>query len=80
MTYTDGSEKQTVKDTDGNMTRPKIRSASVMDPYVLIIREDDTLGLFVGEPSRGKIRRKDMSAFGDKVGVHLISSWASTQI
>jgi cleavage and polyadenylation specificity factor subunit 1 len=37
-----------------------------MDPYVLIIREDDTLGLFVGEPSRGKVRRKDMSSFGDK--------------
>ncbi|KIM33311.1 hypothetical protein M408DRAFT_152666 [Serendipita vermifera MAFF 305830] len=63
----DGSEKQTVKDTDGNMTRPKIRSACIMDPYVLIVREDDTLGLFVGEPSRGKVRRKDMSAFGDKV-------------
>jgi cleavage and polyadenylation specificity factor subunit 1 len=71
MQHADGREKQTVKDTDGNMTRPKIRSAFIMDPYVLIVREDDTLGLFVGEPSRGKIRRKDMSAFGDKVRVRL---------
>jgi cleavage and polyadenylation specificity factor subunit 1 len=42
-----------------------------MDPYVLIMREDDTLGLFVGEPSRGKVRRKDMSAFGDKARISI---------
>ena len=64
---TDGVEKQVIKDTDGNMTRPRIRAASILDPFVLVLREDDTLGLFVGEPARGKIRRKDMSALGDKV-------------
>jgi hypothetical protein len=52
---------------DGNMTRPKIRACSIADPFILIIREDDTLGLFVGEAERGKIRRKDMSAMGEKV-------------
>lgn len=75
--HIDGGEKQTVKDTDGNMTRPKIRSACIMDPYVLILREDDTLGLFVGEPSRGKVRRKDMSAFGDKVDNILTTTCSS---
>lgn len=64
------------------MTRPRIRFAAILDPFVLVLREDDTLGLFVGEPSRGKIRRKDMSALGDKVSsssVVLIwpSHWAS---
>ncbi|KAG8802947.1 mRNA cleavage and polyadenylation factor subunit, partial [Serendipita sp. 399] len=62
----DGSEKQVIKDTDGSTPRAKIRSASILDPYILILREDDTLGLFIGEPSRGKVRRKDMSALGDK--------------
>jgi cleavage and polyadenylation specificity factor subunit 1 len=63
----DGSERQLLKDTDGNTVRPKIRLALIADPYILILREDDTLGLFVGEPSRSKLRRKDMTAFGDKV-------------
>lgn len=49
------------------MTRPKIRACSISDPFILILREDDTLGLFVGEAERGKIRRKDMSAMGEKV-------------
>jgi cleavage and polyadenylation specificity factor subunit 1 len=52
---------------DGKMPRPKIRSCSISDPFVLILREDDSLGLFIGEPDRGKIRRKDMSPMGDKV-------------
>ena len=56
-----------IKDVDGNMTRPKIRYANVCDPYIMVIREDDTLGLFVGAFERGKIRRKDMSPMGDKV-------------
>jgi len=53
---------------DGKLLRPKIRSCSICDPFVLIIREDDSLGLFIGEAERGKIRRKDMTAMGDKVG------------
>ena len=60
---------------DGNMTRPKIRACSISDPFILILREDDTLGLFVGEAERGKIRRKDMSAMGEKVS--LVNSSAS---
>lgn len=67
-THVDGQEKQTIPDadTDGK-TRPKIRAASILDPFILVLREDDTLGLFVGDSSRNKIRRKDMSALGDKV-------------
>ncbi|KAG9052399.1 mRNA cleavage and polyadenylation factor subunit [Serendipita sp. 407] len=71
----DGLEKQAIKDTDGNTPRAKIRSASILDPYILILREDDTLGLFIGEPSRGKVRRKDMSALGDKKTRYLAASF-----
>jgi hypothetical protein len=53
---------------DGNIPRPKIRACSICDPFVLILREDDSIGLFIGETERGKIRRKDMSPMGDKVG------------
>ena len=56
-----GSERQIIKDTDGNMPRPKIRACSISDPFVLIFREDDSIGLFIGEAERGKIRRKDIS-------------------
>ena len=42
------------------MSRPKICACSVSDPFVLIIREDDFIGLSVDETGRGKIRRKDM--------------------
>jgi hypothetical protein len=65
--HADGTERQTIKDADGNMPRPKIRACSISDPFVLIIREDDSIGLFIGETERGKIRRKDMSPMGDKV-------------
>lgn len=67
----DGSERQIIKDMDGNMPRPKIRACSISDPFVLIIREDDSIGLFIGETERGKIRRKDMSPMGDKVCLFL---------
>ncbi|EMD34631.1 hypothetical protein CERSUDRAFT_116804 [Gelatoporia subvermispora B] len=67
----DGSERQIIKDVDGNVARPKIRACSICDPFVLIIREDDTIGLFIGEPERGKIRRKDMSPMGDKTSRYL---------
>lgn len=53
---------------DGNTPRPKIRACSISDPFVLIFREDDSIGLFIGETERGKVRRKDMSPMGDKVG------------
>jgi hypothetical protein len=49
------------------MPRPKIRGCSISDPFVFIVREDDSIGLFIGETERGKIRRKDMSPMGDKV-------------
>jgi hypothetical protein len=55
---------------DGTIPRPKIRACSISDPFVLIFREDDTIGLFIGETERGKIRRKDMSPMGDKVSQH----------
>ena len=63
----DGTERQIIKDMDGTIPRPKIRACSISDPFVLIFREDDTIGLFIGETERGKIRRKDMSPMGDKV-------------
>lgn len=66
----DGMERQIIKDLDNNMARPKIRYCSISDPFVLIIREDDSLGLFIGETERGKIRRKDMSPMGEKVSPH----------
>lgn len=66
----DGVERQIIKDMDGNMPRPKIRACSISDPFVLVLREDDSIGLFIGETERGKIRRKDMSPMGDKVSLH----------
>ncbi|EGO29249.1 hypothetical protein SERLADRAFT_445076 [Serpula lacrymans var. lacrymans S7.9] len=65
------SGKQIIKDLDGNIPRPRIKACSICDPFVLIIREDDTIGLFIGEAERGKIRRKDMSPMGDKSSRYL---------
>ncbi len=48
------------------MKRPKIRHCNISDPFILIIREDDSLGLFVGNSETGRIRRKDMTAMGEK--------------
>ncbi|GJJ10703.1 hypothetical protein Clacol_004930 [Clathrus columnatus] len=76
---TDGTERQVIKDMDGNMTRPKIRACGISDPFILILREDDTLGLFVGEAERGKIRRKDMSAMGEKSSRYLAASFCTDQ-
>ncbi|KAL6299343.1 CPSF A subunit region-domain-containing protein [Sparassis latifolia] len=67
----DGTERQVIKDWDGNVPRPKIRFCSICDPFVLIIREDDSIGLFIGETERGKIRRKDMSPMGEKTSRYL---------
>ncbi|CAL1708463.1 unnamed protein product [Somion occarium] len=63
----DGTERQIIKDLD----RPRIRYCSISDPFILIIREDDSLGLFIGEPERGKIRRKDMSPMGEKTSKYV---------
>ncbi|KAF8970332.1 CPSF A subunit region-domain-containing protein [Flammula alnicola] len=63
-------ERHIIKDMDGNMPRPKIRACSISDPFVLIIREDESIGLFV-EAERGRIRRKDMSPMGDKTSRYL---------
>ncbi|KAJ7624997.1 CPSF A subunit region-domain-containing protein [Mycena polygramma] len=66
----DGTERQIIKDVDGSMPRPKIRACSISDPYVIVIREDDSIGMFI-ETDRGRIRRKDMSAMGDKSSRYL---------
>ena len=63
--FIDGSPRQKIQDLDGNLPRPKIKSCSICDPYVLVFREDDSIGLFI-DTERGKIRRKDMSPMGDK--------------
>lgn len=79
----DGTERQNIKDLDGNAPRPKIKFCSICDPFVLVIREDESLGLFIGEAERGKIRRKDMSPMGEKVstlsGSLYACSWRSFQ-
>lgn len=62
----DGEDRQVIKDTDGSSPRAKIRACSISDPYILIFREDDTIGLFVAADAR-RIRRKDMSPMGEKV-------------
>ncbi|KAJ7291148.1 CPSF A subunit region-domain-containing protein [Mycena rebaudengoi] len=71
----DGAERQIIKDMDGNMPRPKIRACSISDPFVIVIREDDSIGMFIetdrGEADKGRIRRKDMSAMGDKSSRYL---------
>jgi hypothetical protein len=66
----DASERQSIKDMDGVPKRPKIRYCCISDPFVLVLRDDDTLGLFVGDAERGRIRRKDMTPMGDKVQVN----------
>ncbi|PVF95861.1 hypothetical protein CPB86DRAFT_787660 [Serendipita vermifera] len=71
----DGSEVDVIKDVDGKATGSKIRFGCVLDPYILILREDDTLGLFVGNPTRNKIRRKDMTPLGDKRTRYLAASF-----
>ncbi|EPQ53745.1 hypothetical protein GLOTRDRAFT_107026 [Gloeophyllum trabeum ATCC 11539] len=73
----DGTERQVIKDLENQMSRPKIRFCSICDPFVLIIREDDSLGLFIGEPERGKIRRKDMSPMGEKTSRYLAGCFYS---
>ncbi|KAL4078098.1 CPSF A subunit region-domain-containing protein [Scleroderma yunnanense] len=67
----DGAERQIIKDMDGNMPRAKIKACSICDPFVLILREDETIGLFIGETERGKVRRKDMSPMGEKASRYL---------
>ncbi|KIJ63088.1 hypothetical protein HYDPIDRAFT_29778 [Hydnomerulius pinastri MD-312] len=71
----DGSERQIIKDMDGNLPRPRIKACSICDPFVLILREDETIGLFIAETERGKIRRKDMSPMGEKTSRYLAGSF-----
>ncbi|KAI6021714.1 CPSF A subunit region-domain-containing protein [Pisolithus microcarpus] len=66
-----GPERQVIKDMDGNMPRAKIKACSICDPFVFILREDETIGLFIGETERGKVRRKDMSPMGEKASRYL---------
>ncbi|KAJ3912750.1 CPSF A subunit region-domain-containing protein [Lentinula edodes] len=74
---TDGTERQVIKDVESSSSstvstpRARIRACSISDPYVLILREDDTMGLFIGEVSKGKLRRKDMSMLGGKTSKYL---------
>ena len=55
-----------INDMEGDNQRPKTKHGSICDPFVFILREDDTIGLFIGESERGKIRRKDISPTGEK--------------
>ncbi|KAI0052046.1 hypothetical protein FA95DRAFT_1593031 [Auriscalpium vulgare] len=71
----DGTERQIIKDMEGNNFRPKIKQCSICDPFVFILREDETIGLFVGAADRGKIRRKDMSPMGEKTSRYIAGSF-----
>ncbi|KAI0062778.1 hypothetical protein BV25DRAFT_1855577 [Artomyces pyxidatus] len=71
----DGTERQIIKDMEGNNYRPKIKQCSICDPFVFILREDETIGLFIGESERGKIRRKDMSPMGEKTSRYIAGSF-----
>ncbi|KAJ7747964.1 CPSF A subunit region-domain-containing protein [Mycena maculata] len=72
----DGTERQIIKDMEGSMPRPKIRACSISDPFVIVIREDDSIGMFI-ETDRGRIRRKDMSPMGDKTSRYLTGCFFS---
>ncbi|QRV81748.1 cleavage and polyadenylation specificity factor protein [Ceratobasidium sp. AG-Ba] len=61
----DGAERQVYLDADGNKPRPKIKSACVADPFIVVLREDESFGLFVGDTAKGRVRRKDVSHFGE---------------
>ncbi|CAE6441366.1 unnamed protein product [Rhizoctonia solani] len=61
----DGAERQLYLDAEGNKPRPKIKVAHVADPFIVVLREDDTFGLFVGDTTKGRVRRKDVSHFGE---------------
>ncbi|KAF8719078.1 mRNA cleavage, partial [Rhizoctonia solani] len=61
----DGAERQLYLDAEGNKPRPKIKVAHVADPFIVVLREDDTFGLFVGDTAKGRVRRKDVSHFGE---------------
>ncbi|KAG2030510.1 CPSF A subunit region-domain-containing protein [Suillus americanus] len=76
----DGNERQVIKDMDGSLPRAKIKSCSICDPFVLILREDESIGLFIGETERGKIRRKDMSPMGDKSSRYIAGCFFSDTI
>ena len=54
------------KDMNGVAKRPKIRYCCISDPFILVTREDESLGLFVGDAERGRIREKDMTSMGEK--------------
>ncbi|KAG8693476.1 mRNA cleavage and polyadenylation factor subunit [Ceratobasidium sp. 394] len=61
----DGAERQLYLDADGNKPRPKIKTAYVADPFIVVLREDESFGLFVGDTAKGRVRRKDVSHFGE---------------
>ncbi|KAH7107502.1 CPSF A subunit region-domain-containing protein [Auriculariales sp. MPI-PUGE-AT-0066] len=75
----DGSERQNIKDLNNTTPHAKIKACSISDPYVVVVREDGSLGLFIGETGKGKMRRKDMSALGDKASRYLAASFYQDQ-
>ncbi|KAF5359905.1 hypothetical protein D9758_013995 [Tetrapyrgos nigripes] len=55
----DGTERQTIKDTESkkNPSQAAVpgahtRACSISDPFIWMIREDDLIGLFIGEPEQ----------------------------
>ncbi|KAF5359903.1 hypothetical protein D9758_013993 [Tetrapyrgos nigripes] len=60
----DGTERQVIKDTESTknpsqaaVPRARICAYSISDPFVSIIREANSIGLFIAEPERGKTSR-----------------------
>lgn len=75
----DGTERQLYLDADGNKPRPKIKAAHVADPFIVVMREDETFGLFVGDTAKGRVRRKDVSHFGENVSLTFFLSMEEFQ-
>ncbi|KAG8922734.1 mRNA cleavage and polyadenylation factor subunit [Tulasnella sp. 418] len=73
-----GNERELIKDLDdSNKALPKIRSAQVSDPHVLIVREDNSVSLFVGDMMSKSVKKVSTSLppcrsaafFNDKSGL-----------
>lgn len=58
------STSTTTNTTTG--ARPPIRACAISDPYILILREDDTMGLFVADAGKPDKADKGKGGKGDK--------------
>ncbi|KAF8268563.1 CPSF A subunit region-domain-containing protein [Lactarius quietus] len=62
----DGTERQIIKDMEGNNQRPRIKYCSICDPFVFILREDDTMVYLLESPSAARSDGKTCRQWGRK--------------